>query len=187
MLTLDDLQQLVDRELPLQVFLDRHEKNSEGAFPLVVGIATGVLIGAAVGILFTPRTGKELRSRLAQHTVEPVEHIVERASSASHDAREQVERISSAARVRMQSAVHRQPTTDQRAAPAMNFADLDANETLPPAPRKGWLDRLKERFHKAVGEGKEAARERAAEERARYREMTKRPDALSDAETVDED
>jgi gas vesicle protein len=185
MLTLDDLQQLVDKELPLQVFFDRHEKHSEGAFPLVVGIVTGVLIGATVAILFTPRPGREIRSRLAHRAVEPVEHIVERASTAGHEAREQVERLSSAARVRMQSAVHRQAPSEPEAEPRMDLPVEDRQENPPPANGKGWWGRFKERFREAVDEGKEAAREKAAEERARYREMTHRPDALSNMEDAD--
>jgi hypothetical protein len=181
MLTLEDIQHLVDKELPLQVFLDRHKKNSEGAFPLVAGVVTGVLIGAAVAILFTPRPGREIRARLAHRAVEPVEHIVERASSAGHEAREQVERLSTAARVRVQSAVHRQTPGESGPAPAMEFTEMEM-ELPPPSQPGGLFGRLKERFREAIEEGKEAAREKAAEERARYRQVTGRPDALEDME-----
>ena len=169
MATLRQLRTILEEEISLDGFGRRRRRDSEGAFPLVVGVVSGTLLGAIVAVLFTPRTGREMRSRLIAHTPEPVEHAFERVAAVPGQVRDQAGRLSSSARDRAQSLVHRG-----------GAASEDQPEGEPQQP--GLRERLKLAWQEAVEAGKEAARERAAEERAYYRELTGRPDALKQME-----
>lgn len=163
MITLREVQRIIDEELFLDVLPPKRD-GSERLFPLLVGIVSGLLVGAVVALLFTPRTGREIRSRLAGRATEPVVQLFSRAAAARQHAQALIRRETRAGEVQ-------RPETGQ--VPSPEKAGL-------PGRIKELREQIKTRIQEAIEAGREAAREKAAEERARYREMTNRPDALSD-------
>lgn len=158
-------------------FAGKHpnQEDNERIFPLALGIVSGGLIGAAVALLFTPRSGLDLRSRLARRAPGPLEHMIERTVVAGEQAKEQAERLSLVARRRAEALLRRGAQPEARAPLLRKEGALLAQ------PKELW-QRLRAALREAMAAGKAAAREKAVQERARYRRMSSRPDALSEWE-----
>jgi gas vesicle protein len=65
---------------------DRFENESGGGGSFVMGLLTGTVLGAGLGMLFAPKPGSELRNQIS-----------EQAGSLANSATEQVRRASDAA------------------------------------------------------------------------------------------
>ena len=46
---------------------DRFDNEGNGGGSFVMGLLTGTVLGAGLGILFAPKAGSELRNQLSEH------------------------------------------------------------------------------------------------------------------------
>jgi gas vesicle protein len=65
---------------------DRYENEGGGGGSFVMGLLTGTVLGAGLGMLFAPKSGSELRGQLS-----------EQASNLANQAQDQYRRVSEAA------------------------------------------------------------------------------------------
>ena len=47
---------------------DRHDEGGSGGGSFVMGLLTGTVLGAGLGLLFAPKAGSELRGQIAEQT-----------------------------------------------------------------------------------------------------------------------
>jgi len=66
----------------------RRRENTKNFF---LGATIGTAAGAAIGLLFAPRSGYETRERIARSTGEAVDHIKTRVSSAGEALADRVQ------------------------------------------------------------------------------------------------
>ncbi len=60
----------------------RYARRKSGA-SLAAGIATGVMVGAAAGLLLAPKSGKETREDIKKKSAEIAEQVKEKASAVT--------------------------------------------------------------------------------------------------------
>ncbi|TFG45094.1 MAG: YtxH domain-containing protein [Dehalococcoidia bacterium] len=72
--------------------------NSPGS--LMSGLLTGVAIGISLGLLYAPRTGREIRAELKHRALE----LKDRAEELGEDLLEQVEELGDDVRTRIKKA-----------------------------------------------------------------------------------
>ncbi|MCL4813667.1 MAG: YtxH domain-containing protein, partial [Vicinamibacteraceae bacterium] len=68
-------------------------QHDSGSWGFLAGLATGVLVGASVGMLFAPKRGSELRSQLndsAHNLGAKASRVKDKASEGYHRASESV-------------------------------------------------------------------------------------------------
>lgn len=102
-----------------------HEDETSGLSKgLLIGLLTGGAVGAALALLFAPKSGRELRSEISETTNEYVERVSEMVSSATeraqqivNDGRDRAETIVDEARQRASSLLSdaEKVVTDARA------------------------------------------------------------------------
>lgn len=97
-----------------------YREDQSGA-SFVLGMMTGAFIGAGVALLFTPRSGTEMRQRLgeqyrglAERVGERTQHLRENAQHLREQGRERVQQLTSQLSDRVSSTTERQtPAADR--------------------------------------------------------------------------
>jgi gas vesicle protein len=86
----------------------------------MLGILTGAFVGAAVALLFAPKTGNEMRAQLgeqyrglADRVGEQTEHLRSTAGQLREQGRERIKQVSSQLSDRMSSTGERTSTTGE--------------------------------------------------------------------------
>lgn len=73
---------------------NQQENSTDGVVSLLAGVAVGVLIGGAVGLLMAPQPGRQTRDRLRESADEAVDWL----SHAVEDLRHNVEELAQSIR-----------------------------------------------------------------------------------------
>jgi gas vesicle protein len=82
-----------------------HDKNTNNANMVLISLFTGLAIGATLGILFAPKSGREIRidlkkdgRRLVETGKKNVSDVVEKTKDLVEEGKERVEKIKDIAR-----------------------------------------------------------------------------------------
>ena len=71
---------------------DRFESDGNGAGSFVMGLLTGAVIGAGLGMLFAPKSGSELRNQLSDQAGSLADQATQGYKKAAENAGEWVDR-----------------------------------------------------------------------------------------------
>jgi gas vesicle protein len=135
---------------------NRYDSDANGGGSFVMGLLTGTVLGAGLGMLFAPRAGSELRNQLA-----------EQAGTLATTAQEGYRRASETA----QDGIRRASETAQRATETAQDGIRRASETASDLAGKGkefadkgrdFVDRAKDAVSKGADEASRYARETSA-------------------------
>src|SRR5215470_15215391 len=96
---------------------DRFDNENSGGGSFVMGLLTGTVLGAGLGMLFAPKSGSELRNQIS-----------EQAGNLANQASDGYRRASEAATDGYRRASEAANDTYKRASEAANFNDTPTTE-----------------------------------------------------------